>query len=93
MFGAVWSGLKRRLTKPLIGLGAVSVSTVMAACYGPDPGERYHPGENEYCEELLQGTCKDETGSMPYECVDYCNYLRDQKINNDDIEIPECCPE
>ena len=88
----LWANLKKRLTIPLFGLGAVSVSTVLAACYGPDPGEdnfRY----TEYCEQILQSECKSDTDTMTAECQDCCTHLKEQQVYYNDIEIPEICPQ
>ena len=91
-----WSNLRARLTKPLIGLGAVGVSTVLAACYGPPPhyadGKSPDQSIEEYCETILQNGCKDENGKMPRACSDYCYDRRRMKCSDDSIVIADCCP-
>ena len=91
MASKLWSNLKKKLTKPLIGLGAVSVSTTLAACYGPPQGYM-DPSNEEFCAKVLANHCQDETGSIPYQCSNYCNYLKNQKDLGKEVEIPECCP-
>ncbi len=93
MMSNLWSSLKGRITKPLLGLGAVSVSTVLAACYGPPPEYLEFQKTEEFCEQILQNGCKDENGSLPLQCGEYCNYLKDKKARGNDIVVPECCPE
>ena len=87
---ALWSTFKAKMTMPLIGLGAVSVSTVLAACYGPDPG---FVGPQEYCEDILQSCVKEDIDNLSVECRNYCNDLRQRKANGEDYEVPACCPE
>ena len=87
---AVLSTLKAKLTKPLIGLGAISVSTVLAACYGPDSG---FMGPEEYCEEILQSCVQEEIDNLSAQCRDYCDDLRQRKANGENYEVPACCPE
>ena len=93
MVSKLWSGLKGRLAKPLLGLGAVSVSTVLAACYGPPQGYLDLQKTEEFCEQILKNGCKDENGSFPLQCQELCNHLKDKKAKGTDVDIPECCPE
>lgn len=95
MASQIWSTLKKRFAKPLIGLGAVSVSTTLAACYGPPPDYMNEQQNNEeFCAKVLENGCKDETGNFPYQCSNYCNFLRDKKAKGDNsVVIPDCCPE
>ncbi|MBO4350086.1 MAG: hypothetical protein J6A01_03945 [Proteobacteria bacterium] len=92
MSSKLWSTLKNKLTKPLIGLGAVSVSTTLAACYGPPQGYIDNMKQSEeFCGKILANGCKDETGNFPYQCKEYCDYLKNQKDLGKEVEIPECC--
>ena len=96
MASTLWSNLRARLTKPLIGLGAVGVSTVLAACYGPPPhyadGKAPDQSIEDYCEMILQNGCKDQKGNFPRACDDYCYDKRIQKCKNDSVVVADCCP-
>ena len=87
---AFLSTLKTKMSKPLLGLGAISVSTVLAACYGPDSG---FMGPEEYCEEILQSCVKEDIDNLSVQCREYCNDLRERKANGENYEVPACCPE
>lgn len=61
--------LKSKFTKPLIGLGVISVSTTLAACYGPPPMNTADEAIREdYCESLLLRACTDNKVIVPAEC-------------------------
>ena len=91
------SNLLERFTKPLIGLGAVSVSATLAACYGPPPhyadGKTPDQSIEEYCELILQNGCKDEKGFFPEACGLQCRNLRLKNCEDPSVAVPECCPD
>ncbi|GEM_PF-3277923 len=96
MASTLWSNLKARLAKPLIGLGTVGVSATLAACYGPPPhyadGKAPDQNTEEYCELILQQGCKDENGQLPPACDSYCMTLRIKKCTDNEVTVPDCCP-
>ena len=78
-----------RLRKPLIGLGAIGISTTLAACYGPPPNyvENGANGgrDGEYCEQLLR-TCV-EGDTVPQTCESDCV----KAVCDGSAPAPACC--
>ena len=52
-----FSNLSKRLWKPLAGFGAVGVSAVLSACYGPPPNYPQDDPET-YCRDILCRECR-----------------------------------
>ena len=58
--------LKKKWSKPIIGLGVVGFSSTLAACYGPAPKE---PVSMDFCETMLIQAClNDDNSILPTEC-------------------------
>jgi len=63
------NSLKKKLTKPLIGLGLIGVSATLAACYGPPPKQEPESMNEDFCEAILLNACKDDTIIVPDNCA------------------------
>ena len=66
---ALFENLKKKFTRPLIGLGLIGVSTTLAACYGPPPKQESETINEDYCEAILVQACKDDTVNIPENCA------------------------
>ena len=76
MSNKLFENLKRRFSKPLIGLGVVGISSTLAACYGPPPhNASEEEAAREFCEALLIRSCTDENVDIP----PHCSFAEDQK--------------